>query len=249
MKRTLFTTMWGTAAALCATVSTVHATSLTFDIYTNDGKTDLLPNNAFIPQSYGDNVNDFEPAGAFGANYYSYGTNGGYTPNITVEYGWFLISNPTNSFGLGFAEIWDSGYQGLTNVTFPAAGGLWYTYIAFTPSAGVAHLESFDLAKFGASTEGGGTLKLVQNALSANPITLWSAGPDGGVTFGARTNYTPNIWIDPGHTLYLVFGTSGNMGLDNITFSAVPEPTTSLLLMVAGAAAACRLSRCRRTHD
>src|SRR5262245_43537828 len=80
------------AAALCAfasAVATASATSLTFDIYTNAAKTITPSGSPYMPQSYGDNVTDFDPAGLFtapfggGSFYGRYGTNGGYTPGVT----------------------------------------------------------------------------------------------------------------------------------------------------------------------
>ena len=224
---------WGLWVVLLGVATNAHATSLTFNIYTNAGKTDPFPNSVHVPLTYGDNVTDFEPTNAFGANYYSYGTNGGLTPLVAVNYGWFLVTNPLSSFGNGFAAKWDFGYIGLTNTVFPAAGVSWYTYISLSNGLGPVRLDSFDYARFGAANVAGQTLKVVKNQLSSNPVTLWAAGPDLGVTAGLMTNYTPNAVVEAGETLFLVFGTSGNTGLDNITFTQLPEPSTVGMCAIA----------------
>jgi hypothetical protein len=216
-------------AALLASVVSVRATQLTFDIYSDSAKTTLIPQGSYIPLAYGDNVTDFDPAGPIGGQYFRYGTNGGYTPDISLEYGWIEVANPTTSHGLFGPQLWYSGYPGLTNVAYPVFGASYYNYIAFTPTAGVAKLVSFDVARYLGGSEGGFTLKVVQNAFTPTPQTLWAAAPDGGVTIGALTTYSPNVNVDPGSTLYLIFGSNGNLGLDNITFTGVPEPSAMLL--------------------
>jgi hypothetical protein len=98
-------------------------------------------------------------------------------------------------------------------------------------------LSNFNIAAFGASL-GGQTVKVVRDAGLASAATLWSAGPDGAVTVtgsGSHDTYTPDILVADGHTVSLIYGQSGNIGVDNLTFvESIPEPTSLALLLASG---------------
>ena len=230
------------AVALCAfagAVVTANATSLTFDIYTNAAKTMTMANGAFVPQTYGDNVTDFDPSGAFGSFYYRYGTNSGYTPSVTAEYRFYKYSDPTNPSnqenGPPNGYFYNTGFGDLTNVIYNSYFNTWMLEVRLIPTNYVK-LASFDIAGFGGNF-GGQTLKIVQNANSPTARTLWSAGPDFSVlVHGGATHdhYDPNVGVDVGSTLSLImgYGGSGKVGLDNITFTEVPEPSSLTLLSI-----------------
>ena len=209
-----------------------RATQLTFNVYTDSSKTTQVAAGTFVPQGYGDNVADFEPASSFGGQYYSYGTNGGLTPHVTV--GYRVWNNPGDNGGAN-GSIWTTGYGNLTNVLYP---NLTYEEIRFTVDSGYrVALSNFDIASFTLTTTGQ-TVKVVRDAGLPSATVLWSAGPDGTVTVnggaGVHDSYTPNVLVGDGHTLSLIYASSGNVGADNIVFSdSVPEPTTATLMITA----------------
>lgn len=228
--------LWNVAAA-----SRTDATELTFDIFTDAGKTTRLPNGAFIPQAYGDNVSDFSP------DFYTYGSAGGATPHITVEYRFLSAVNPTDPNpginGPPNGLIYDNDYGDLQYVVYDLHGSTlpdtWFQEIRFNSTLEYrVTLESFDIAGWNQSNIGGQTLKIVRDANSPSAAVLWSAGPDGTVTVTgsgpSHDSYTPNVTVADGHTLSLIYGKSVNIGVDNIVFSeSIPEPSGLVLVSLA----------------
>src|SRR5690242_3798320 len=108
---------WAVAMILFTALE-ARATQLTFDIYTNAAKaeTDRAANNIVVPPAYGDNVSDFDPSTPVSGQYFRYGTNGGFTPHITLEYRFW--NNPGDNGGAN-GRIWTTGYGNLTNVLYP----------------------------------------------------------------------------------------------------------------------------------
>jgi hypothetical protein len=210
---------------------------LTFDIFTDAGKTSRLPNTTFIPQSYGDNVSDFNPS------FYTYGSAGGFTPHIGVAYRYIHDTQPTNPGAFYNGEsnglIWDTLYGDLQYIVYNAYGSEWFEEIRFSSTIEYrVTLNSFDIAGWPQINYGGQTLKIVQDANSPDAKILWSAGPDGAVTVTGsgptHDSYTPNITVADGHTLSLIYGKSANIGVDNIVFSeSIPEPSGMALASLA----------------
>jgi len=218
------------------------ATVLTFDIFDDAPKTDRFNNAVFIPQSYGDNVSDFSPTGAsVEGKYYNYGSAGGFTPNVKVEYRFWQTTDPTNpspgNNGPPNGLMWDTGYSTLNYVVYNAYGPTWLQEMRLTPDPGYrVTLESFDAAGY-LSASGAHTLKILQNANSAVAPFMWSAGPDGTVVFPAVvSNYVVNVSVESGNTLSLLYGRNGNAAVDNIVFSQslIPEPSSVALLALSG---------------
>jgi len=210
-----------------------RATQLTFDVYTNSAKgvTHHAPNSTVVPPSYGDNVSDFDPGALFeGQYYYRYGSDGGFTPHVTVEYRFW--NNPGDNGGPN-GRIWDTGYGDLQYVAYPSVNQS-FVEMRFAADFGYrVTLSNFNIAAFGASL-GGQTVKVVRDAGLPSATTLWSAGPDGGVTVtggGSHDTYMPNILVADGHTVSLIYGQSGNIGVDNVVIvESIPEPTAGVLL-------------------
>ena len=228
-----FTRIWSMIAVASAHGIAVgaHATQLTFNIYTNAAKTDRPINGALgfvVPQSYGDNVSDFEPTGQFESQYYySYGTNGGTTPHVTVQY----RRADFTSFLAG-GRVWNTGYGDLQYALYPSPA---IQEIRFTADFGYRlTLSNFQIASFTTATTGQ-TVKAVRDFGTANATVLWSAGPDGTVTVnggaGVHDTYTPNVLVADGHTLSLIYGPSGNVAVDNVIFlESIPEPSAMMLI-------------------
>jgi len=201
--------------ALLAGVISSSATVLTFDI---DGST----NGMVMPAGYGDNVTS-TTMGAF-----HYGSAGGFTPNIVLDY---LAPNPQPS-----ATFWSTGFSDLTNVVNNEDDGEDQFTIQFTAGAGMfVRLDGFDLGNF---------------AVAVTLPGLRVEDGNGNVLF-SMSNFTvpdasqPHLDFDFasglfGTTLKIIVDTTGlggnsdNIGLDNIQFeeSAVPEPATWGMLML-----------------
>jgi hypothetical protein len=104
-----------------------HATVLTFNITG-------ISNFNGIPLAYGDNVTS-ATMGPF-----SYGTTGGFTPNVTVDYG--ETFEDSQSF-------WNNGYGNLTNIVFEDVDNVGMFNLSFAADPGFSvSLLSFDLAAF-----------------------------------------------------------------------------------------------------
>lgn len=223
-----------------ALANSVHATVLTWDIFSDAAKTTYVSTGAFIYDSYGDAVSDFNPAAAdSNGRYNTYGSTGGYTPDINATYQYRpdnLVSNPGPS-----GYLWSSGYGDLNWVMWYSYGGIpAYQEMLFTPApTAQVSILSFDMAGWGNIT--GQTVKIVEYAVADDPstwTTLWSAGPDGSITHpGTGHNaYTPNVTGSLGKQVSILWGHDGaNTAIDNIVFSqAVPEPGSIALLVLSG---------------
>lgn len=221
-------------AALCAAsaafvgAQNAQATVLTFDI------TGLAPGNE-LPQGYGDN------ATATTMGTFSYGSTGGFTPNVSVEYDGFSTQSNLN--------WWDNGYSDLTNVVEyepDGAGGYSITFIA-APGHSVT-LVSFDIGNWGSQV----TLPVVK-VIDQNSQELFA---QTDVVLPSSSN--PHISFSPGVTgqsLTLIIDTAGlgnnsdNVGLDNILFTeaaddtTIPEPASLSVLALGGFALLARRRR------
>ena len=134
---------------ILAVTNICQATMLTFDQFVDPAKTIRVANNNQLPnQAYGDNVSDFSPAGPVNGQYVNYGSDGGLTPNVAVEYRWYLPSD--GSGGLGGSLMFNFGYGPLEYVAYAAAGGSpWLSEIRFIPEADYSvRINSFDYAGF-----------------------------------------------------------------------------------------------------
>ena len=176
---------------------------------------------------YGDNVSG-PTTGA-----YSYG-GAADTPNVTVDFD-----------GL---QLWDTGYDGLTNVAYVDSGAgnsrppFGTASVTFTADPGfLVRLESVDLAGFQGNfdfdsiTVTGGDAPFSQNNVPA-PGDAANTLSFGGIT---------------GQQLVLTFNdadSAESAGIDNLRFGqvAVPEPAGLTLLAAAVAAGAACIRRRRR---
>lgn len=251
--------------SLLVSALSAQATSLTFDVYTDSSKTTFANANP-ISQSYGDNVTNFSPTGAFGSYYFNYGSAGGFTPHVTVEYRFLSIALPQDPSpgqnGPPNGYLWNYDYGDLTNVLYGIYGGTangtnvpgWYMEIRLTadPAYRVT-LSNFDISSWPHVDRGGQDLKIIRDANSATAATLWSAGPDGTVVVHGSTpahdSYTPMVTVADGHTLSLIYGNGAagpDIGVDNlIFFESVPEPS---LLAMTGAGLGLLLTLVRRRN-
>ena len=211
-------------ALLIAASQSARATVLTFDT----GLTD----SAVMPQTYGDQVTS-AVSGSF-----SYGTAGGFTPNVAVEY-----TSPDAPADLNF---WTTGYSDLINVLENEPDGENGYTVRFIADPGfLVRLDRFALGNFGAAVTLAG-LRIEDgfgNSLFSlsNIAVLASTAPHQDYDFlGGLTASEINIIVDTTG----LGGSSDNIGLDNIQFgqTVIPEPSSALLL-ASGAAFLLRRKR------
>lgn len=203
---------------------------------------------------------------AFTANASQLITNGGFESGDFT--GWTVTTNDTSpAVGDWFVtDVSASPLNGfLTNG--PASGDYYAVTDSFEPGSraltqsfvdpigATSVVLSFDIFvndEFGDSGTGGQVDLLAGNAnpLTGTPLTVLYGPSDTAVNGGV-----PNPWIDitmditadltPGDTYQLQFLESDatgpiNMGVDDVSLDATPEPNTVLLLISAGALAIAR---------
>ncbi len=204
-------TALGIATLLLSNIAS--ATVLTFDF--GGG------NYSAIPQAYGDNVTST----TMGA--YSYGGDGGFTPNIQLAYAGDSVANLT---------LWTTDFNDLTNVINNETDGDTGFTITFAADAGYnVSLTSLDMGNYQSTvltlpdftiTNGSGATLFSQSNIAltedASSHTIFDFGTSGLVA---------NELILHIDTTGLG-GSSDNVGLDNIQFSqvsAVPLPAAAWL--------------------
>jgi hypothetical protein len=219
--------------AFLGLLATSRAVVLTFDVFTDSGKTTTPANNSSFPQTYGDNVTDFDPAGIFGSLYYRYGSTGGYTPNTTIQYRYYdgtttALQNPS---------FWQSGFGNLTNLISTGFGSA-QQELRLVPSNGTrVTLQSFDLAGFSLN-QTVSNISIVADLGTPSATILWGPFSNTLISGTTNTHFAPMVTVPAGHTLSLLFGPDASVlrGLDNLIFSEanVPEPSTIALLAMGG---------------
>ena len=218
-----------------------HAAVLTFDIedptHTQFAylATPASERNMTVYPGYGNNVTAGElgvvsgphstPSAAWGTTSdYGYGAGGGATPDVTVQY---LLASNGNPSGYIGGNNFDNFYGVFTQ------GGS--EEIRFTPAAGFGvQLDQFLSDTWVHGTLTGQTLEAVEDFGTASPTLLW--GSVGNNTLAGPQTWTPAVSVEAGHTLSLVYGSSGDLQVTNVQFSEflVPEPTTGALLIGVG---------------
>ncbi len=155
---------------------------------------------------------------------FSYGAEGGFTPNVTVAY---RANNPSGTFpGL---STWTSGYGNLTNTLW--SGNLQSAvpnngYVTLTADAGFqVSLLSFRTALWSAGPATYTDIS-VRDGLGNVLYSTNAANPVGG-------NVLHDFTSSPltAQQLEIKFGQGWWIALDDVTYSqAVPEPGTMLVL-------------------
>lgn len=211
-------------AALC--VSPAMATIMTFD---------FPAGTLAVPQGYGNRVG--ATTDAFG----SYLEGNGFTPNVTLEFGQRIagVESAVSLFP------WTVGYGSLTNVAYSTntlIGSNNFNFFRFTADPGFnVVLNSFDFANY--LTAGIDTEFIVESDTGATFSASFSVPSGSSLT----STFSPAI---SGQTVTLLIqGNQFNGGLDNINFdqrwmgddgSAIPEPSSALLLLAGALALAFR---------
>jgi PEP-CTERM motif len=192
-------------------VASAHATTLTFDITNGAGGPTPARNTTMtVFQTYGDNV---VSTSALGPGWtYGYDLAGGITPNVEVTYSPNVVFYDTN-----FGDLVNVVYNDVT--------------IELTADPGfLVELNSLDLAGWPMTDR-----TITSLTVTDGTNTLYSLGSTAVAGAGPSHSHfdfggTPLV----GETLFLSYAGSNDVGIDNVNFSqsAVPEPSSSLLLVI-----------------
>ncbi len=211
-----------------ALMQVATATVLTFDI---DGAT----NGSLMPQNYGDSVTVSTMGG------FSYGSAGGFTPNVNVTY------EGDSGNDLNF---WSTGYNDLFNVVEnepDSHNGYSITFVADTGYQ--VSLASLDMGNWG------GAISVPELSITdGNGLELFSESNIPLVANGVQSHTSFDFGSLLANTLILHIDTTGlggnsdNVGLDNIQFSqvaTVPVPAAFWLFgsAIAGLISVTRASK------
>ena len=179
----------------------VHATVLTFQPATNFGP---------IDQAYGDHV------ASTSQNGFLYEPDGGFTPNLTVDYGPLPQAAPT---------LYGTGFGNLLNVLYEDADGFGILEITIEgDDQWLVKLAGFDLGSYGVSN----TIRRV--SVHDNYGNVLFSQYDVEVEAIAHTSFD----FDPplaGDQLVIRIDTSNlgyssdNVAIDNVQFSQAPKTT------------------------
>jgi hypothetical protein len=191
------------AAGVGLGASDAGATELTFDI-------NGIISGSLLSQNYGDRV-----ASATMGNF-SYGTDGGFTSNVVVDYEGKRPPNPSDE-----VSVWTTGYSDLANVVYYEWDGAPGFSIAFRADPGfVVSLAGLDMGNFGAAR-----ILPALRVLNAGGQPLFEemniavpAGNQSHLSFTFPSNVLSTaLTIDVDTTG--LGGDTDNIGLDNIQFS------------------------------
>lgn len=189
----------GVAAALALTAGTGRGLVLTFD--------PIAINGAPIDQAYGDRVATTPQSGLM------YDTEGGFTPNVVVDYGFLPFAAPS---------LWRNGYGDLVNVLFDAQPSYGRIDIRMTADEGwnVA-LSGFDLATWAAVDP----IRSLRIYTSTGDVLLSESDVEISADSHTEYRFDPPLtgqWISIAFDSGNLAGGSEYVGIDNIAFSQLP---------------------------
>lgn len=189
-------------AGLLALAGAAQATELNFSIGSLTG----------VNASYGDRVSSFGGG---------YGSAGGATPNIVVD---FVTSNGTNF------TLYSSGYasllQALGHTSYDIPG-----HVQLSPDAGYdVVLQGFQIAGWSTASYANSRIRVVDTAGNSFLDTgLFTFAPNTVLSF-------PGQAIRSSQPLRIMVNDFGDLGLDNLVFAQVPSvpEASTVAMMLAG---------------
>lgn len=173
-------------------------------IFKNDVGGGFANDNPVVA-NYGDNIATAVQDG------FSYGTTGGFTPDVLVSY--------------SGEAIYNSDYGDLGSVVYATGPTL---TITFTATVGTVSLDSFDMAAFTGSPN-----QTIPTITVSNGLTTYAqTGLVAPVAGRSSVNFTGNPSAAAGATVTLTIAGAENglSGFSNFQFSQIPEPASGGLL-------------------
>lgn len=210
-------------AALAVVVSMAHGSVLTFDFGGGNG--------TGVPQEYGDRIT----SGTMGS--FSYGTDFGFTPNITADY-----------LGTGGVNHWTTDYGDLSGIAYAEGEGGNIFSITLQADLGFAvALHGFDMGGW-PSTDyrvdwvrvyagEAGNLGVVFE--QTNALIRGSTVDDQGRRHTSFDFSRPIVgtFVVVEFNAASLGGGGDNVGIDNVAFEQVPAPASLGMMLMGGVAA------------
>jgi hypothetical protein len=208
------------ALATLSCVASAQATVLTFDISGTKGAG--FGDGSEIPGDYGDHVTSGTAIGSTGLAYQYDNFGEGFTPAIAAQY------NTTAAFfGTGYGALVNIAYaeNGMFSLTLTAAAGFTLDLYSFD----LAGLDSnYQIDSVSVTTDGVGSFT------QSDVIVHGSSSGTGLTSFDFATPISGTSMTIEFDARNLGVGNWENVGIDNIRFDQVPEPSVTALLAAAG---------------
>ncbi len=189
-------------ALVAAGAPAARATELIFEPTVQSG----VP----VDPAYGDRVVASDQGG------FLYGAGGGFTPNVTVDYG------PWDLFDI---RLWQTGYGDLEGVLYDEQDGRGYLEIDLAADPGWrVSVEGFDMAAWRV----GGVIRWVRVWDGAGQVLFEQADVDVPTTGHVHFAFDPPLegrWVTIAFDAGNLGTFSDNIGIDNIRLGQVAGPT------------------------
>lgn len=203
-------------AVAAATPGAGRATVLNFD---------SLAGGGYVPAGYGSRVSS--EGGGWG-----YVEGNGWTPNVAVAFDTLALAD--NTLTGGGLRTWGGGYGDLSMAVWPTGDSGYAGWFSFTPDPGFSvRINSFQLGGYPTMDWEGQPVLITDESFSV----LWTGSPHVEGSDGSppdvvltHSDYAPDF--TSATRIFLIYGNTWNVGIDNIDFDqvSVPEPSTLALL-------------------
>lgn len=228
------------AIALAGMITAAQATVLTYTIHNNPGDAPNAGGSLNSYPGFGDNVDGLVQTN--GSFIYHYGEGYGFTPDIALSF----TNNPaipdSTQGQRYYQEVNWPEVNFLVGAAAPQASNQFYTtFTSLAPGKGV-RIESFDLFGYLTSTNHTVDWTIYKDVIggavldSGSVVIAGNYQQNRAVVKTAALEYIGTSVLEIDHTSGAVNG----FGMDNLSFTQVPEPTSLLLIGISGLALAWR---------